>query len=158
MPRSGCAAQGRCLTPGATAVPLPNSDSRKPAGNADDTDTHTRLCGTASSGRPHLPLVGVLISERASRTVLSTAVLCPLGGFVLGQGVLGVVPISPGDPVVGVLAQLDLFSVLYTDGMKVGLAAMIARTGAGQARNRLLPSRLMVYYVMAMALLSAGSY
>ena len=35
---------------------------------------------------------------------------------------------------------------------------VIARTGAGQARNRLLPSRLMVYYVMAMALFAAGSY
>ncbi len=29
-------------------------------------------------------LLGVLISERASRTVLSTAVLFLLGGFVLG--------------------------------------------------------------------------
>ena len=35
---------------------------------------------------------------------------------------------------------------------------VIARTGAGQMRNRLLPSRLMVYYVMAMALFAAGSY
>lgn len=69
-----------------------------------------------------LLLLGVLISERASRTVLSTAVLFLLGGFVLGAGVLGVVPVTPGDPVVGVLAQLALFSVLYTDGMKVGLA------------------------------------
>lgn len=34
----------------------------------------------------------------------------------------------------------------------------IARTGAGQMRNRLLPSRLMVYYVMAMGLFAAGSY
>ena len=66
-----------------------------------------------------LRLLGVLISERASRTVLSTAVLFLLGGFVLGQGVVGVVPITPGSPVVGVLAQLALFSVLYTDGMKV---------------------------------------
>ena len=31
-----------------------------------------------------LLLLGVLISERASRTVLSTAVLFLLGGFVLG--------------------------------------------------------------------------
>lgn len=69
-----------------------------------------------------LLLVGVLISERASRTILSTAVLFLLGGFVLGDGVLGVVPITPGSPVVGVLAQLALFSVLYTDGMKVGFS------------------------------------
>jgi hypothetical protein len=69
-----------------------------------------------------LLVLGVLISERASRTVLSTAVLFLLGGFVLGQGMLDIVPIQPGDPVVGVLAQLALFSVLFTDGMKVGLS------------------------------------
>ena len=69
-----------------------------------------------------LLLLGVLISERASRTVLSTAVLFLLGGFVLGPGMLDVIPIEPGNPVVGVLAQLALFSVLFTDGMKVGLS------------------------------------
>lgn len=67
-----------------------------------------------------LLLAGVLISERASRTVLSTAVLFLLGGFVIGQGVTGLVPLQPRDQVVGVLAQLALFSVLFTDGMKVG--------------------------------------
>lgn len=36
--------------------------------------------------------------------------------------------------------------------------AVIGRTGAGEQRSRLLPSRLMVYYVMALALFSAGSY
>jgi hypothetical protein len=36
--------------------------------------------------------------------------------------------------------------------------AVIERTGALEQRNRLLPSRLMVYYVMALALFSNGSY
>ena len=36
--------------------------------------------------------------------------------------------------------------------------AVIERTGALEQRNRLLPSRLMVYYVMSLALFSAGSY
>ncbi|WP_230855015.1 cation:proton antiporter [Arthrobacter terrae] len=71
-----------------------------------------------------LLILGVLISERASRTVLSTAVLFLLGGFALGQGMLGVIPIQPSDPVVGVLAQLALFSVLFTDGMKVPLSGL----------------------------------
>lgn len=35
---------------------------------------------------------------------------------------------------------------------------VVARAGAGQQRTRLLPARLMVYYVMAMALFSSGSY
>ncbi|MDI3242310.1 cation:proton antiporter [Arthrobacter sp. AL08] len=69
-----------------------------------------------------LLLLAVLISERASRTILSTAVLFLLGGFALGEGMLGVLPVAPGDPVVGALAQLALFSVLFTDGMKVGLS------------------------------------
>lgn len=36
--------------------------------------------------------------------------------------------------------------------------AAVGRAGAAGQRNRLLPARLMVYYVMAMALFSAGSY
>ncbi|MBT2594862.1 sodium:proton antiporter [Arthrobacter sp. ISL-72] len=67
-----------------------------------------------------LLLIGVLISERAHRTVLSTAVLFLVGGFLLGPGALGVVTVSAGDPLVGGLAELALFSVLFTDGMRVG--------------------------------------
>src|SRR5665647_3586026 len=69
-----------------------------------------------------LLLVAVLISERANRTVLSTAVLFLLGGFVLGKGMLGVIDIRTGDPLVAGLAELALFSVLFTDGMRVGVA------------------------------------
>src|SRR5665647_2882668 len=43
-----------------------------------------------------LLLAAVLISERANRTVLSTAVLFLLGGFVLGKGMLGVIDIRTG--------------------------------------------------------------
>lgn len=68
-----------------------------------------------------LLLVGVLVSERARRTVLSTAVLFLVGGFVLGPGALGVIDVKPSDPTVTILAELALFSVLYSDGMKVGL-------------------------------------
>lgn len=50
-----------------------------------------------------LLLIGVLISERASRTVLSTAVLFLVGGFMVGQGVSGIVPLVPGDEIVTVL-------------------------------------------------------
>ncbi len=66
--------------------------------------------------------VGVLISGLAHRTVLSTAVLFLLAGFVLGEGVTGVVDLQPDDDVVVGLAELALFSVLFTDGMRVGLA------------------------------------
>ena len=68
-----------------------------------------------------LLVVGVLVSEFAHRTVLSTAVLFLVGGFLLGPGVLDVLQVRSGDPAVSVLAELALFSVLYSDGMRVGV-------------------------------------
>jgi sodium/hydrogen antiporter len=69
-----------------------------------------------------LLLAAVLVSEVARRTVLSTAVLFLLGGFLLGGGVTDVLEIGPEDPLVGTLAELALFAVLFTDGMRVGLS------------------------------------
>ena len=69
-----------------------------------------------------LLFAAMLISALADRTVLSTAVLFLLGGFLLGNGVLDVVRVGPGDEMVGSLAELALFSILYTDGMRLGVA------------------------------------
>lgn len=66
-------------------------------------------------------LAGVLISGIAHRTILSTAVLFLVAGFLLGDGVTGLLPLQPEDEVVVTLAELALFSVLFTDGMRVGL-------------------------------------
>lgn len=66
-------------------------------------------------------LVAVLISSLAHRSVLSTAVLFLVAGFLLGDGMLGVVTIGAGDDLVTVLAELALFAVLFTDGQRVGL-------------------------------------
>ena len=86
------------------------------AGYASDVDVPVLvLCFAA------LLVVGVLISELADRTVISTAVLFLAGGFVLGPGVLEVLDIQSGDEGVTVLAELALFAVLYSDGMKVGI-------------------------------------
>lgn len=71
-------------------------------------------------------LLAVLISERAERTVLSTAVLFLVVGFLTGPGVLDVVPVDPRRPIVERLAELALFTVLFTDGMKVRFRALIA--------------------------------
>ena len=68
-----------------------------------------------------LLFVGVLFSGLAHRTVLSTAVLFLLAGLVLGDGVTGVLDLQPDDGLVEGLAELALFSVLYTDGMHVGV-------------------------------------
>lgn len=67
-----------------------------------------------------LLLVGVLVSGLAQRTVLSTAVLFLVAGLVLGDGVTGVLHLRPDDEIVVALAELALFSVLYTDGMRLG--------------------------------------
>lgn len=65
-------------------------------------------------------LAAVLISSLADRSVLSTAVLFLLAGVAAGEGMLGVVNLKPDSEAVATLAELALFSVLFTDGMKVG--------------------------------------
>lgn len=98
-----------------------------------------------------LLVVAVLLSERANRTVLSAAALFLVGGFLLGRGVLGVLDIKPGDRVVTVLAELALFSVLYSDGMKLGLGDL--------RRAWRLPSRaLLLGLPLTLALTAAAAH
>ena len=65
-------------------------------------------------------LLAVLVSSLAHRTVLSTAALFLVGGFLLGDGVTDLISLRPGDPIVSRLAELALFAVLFTDGMHAG--------------------------------------
>jgi NhaP-type Na+/H+ or K+/H+ antiporter len=65
-------------------------------------------------------LAAVLLSGLAERTVLSTAVLFLLVGFLAG-GVTDFLTIRPEDPLTIRLAELALFAVLFTDGMRVGV-------------------------------------
>lgn len=71
-------------------------------------------------------LLGVLISGLAHRSVLSTAVLFLTAGFLLGDGMLGVVQLQSGDELVTTLAELALFSVLFTDGQRVGIRDLVS--------------------------------
>lgn len=66
-------------------------------------------------------LLAVLISERAERTILSTAVLFLLAGALVGSRDLGFIHIEAQDPIVAILAELALFSVLFTDSMKLSV-------------------------------------
>jgi sodium/hydrogen antiporter len=66
-------------------------------------------------------LLAVLVSELARRSVLSTAVLFLVAGFLAGDGVLDLVRLAPDDQVVAQVAELALFSVLFTDGMRAGV-------------------------------------
>ncbi|GAA1343768.1 cation:proton antiporter [Arthrobacter roseus] len=97
-----------------------------------------------------LLLIGVLISERANRTVISTAVLFLLGGFALGQGGLGFVTVTADDPIVGGLAELALFSVLFTDGMRIGFKDLrLAWRLPGRALLVGLPLTLLITALLA---------
>lgn len=69
-------------------------------------------------------LLAVLVSGIAHRSVLSTAVMFLGAGFVLGVDVLDVIPVHANDEVVIRLAELALFSVLFTDGMRAGISEL----------------------------------
>jgi sodium/hydrogen antiporter len=70
-------------------------------------------------------LLAVLVSELARRSVLSTAVLFLVAGFLAGEGVLGLLPLTADVPVVEGFAELALFSVLFTDGMQAGVRDLV---------------------------------
>ncbi|HEY1582106.1 MAG TPA: cation:proton antiporter [Chthoniobacterales bacterium] len=67
----------------------------------------------------------LLLSDLADRSVLSTAVLFLVAGFLVGPGVFHFLRLDHDDPIIRHLAQLTLFSVLYTDGMRAGIRDLI---------------------------------
>lgn len=101
-------------------------------------------------------LVAVLVSSFANRTVLSTAVLFLVAGFVLGEGVLGVIEVDAGTEEVSLLAELALFTVLFTDGMRAGVHELrSAWRLPGRALVLGLPLTLVVTAVLAVWLADA---
>jgi NhaP-type Na+/H+ or K+/H+ antiporter len=66
-------------------------------------------------------LIAVFLSELARRSILSAAVLFLLAGFIAG-GTMGWIPVDASNPVVSRFSELALFSVLFTDGMRIGLS------------------------------------
>jgi NhaP-type Na+/H+ or K+/H+ antiporter len=95
-------------------------------------------------------LLAVLLSALAHRTILSTAVVFLVAGFAVGDGGLGLVPLRPDDDVVTLLAELALFAVLFTDGMRVGWADLRAAWRLpGRALGWGLPLTLLVTAVLA---------
>ncbi|MET8868080.1 cation:proton antiporter [Nonomuraea sp. NPDC004580] len=104
-----------------------------------------------------LLLLAVLLSSLAHRTILSTAALFLVAGFVLGDGVLGVVSLTAADPLVATLAELALFAVLFTDGMRVGWQDLrSAWRLPGRALGWGLPLTLVITAVGAHYLLGLG--
>ncbi len=75
-------------------------------------------------------LISVLISGVAARTVLSTSLIFLLAGALIGRGGFGLVDLTPDSPIVGRLADLALFTVLFVDG-----TALRNLTGHGSWRQ-----------------------
>jgi sodium/hydrogen antiporter len=91
-----------------------------PAGGVYAQLPAVSLMGALLTAFAAVLLLAVLLSSLAHRTILSTAALFLVAGFLLGDGALGVVSLRPGDDLVATLAELALFTVLFTDGMRVG--------------------------------------
>lgn len=66
-------------------------------------------------------LISVSLSGLAARTVLSTALMFLVAGALIGQGGLGLVDIPSNSTFITGLADLALFTVLFTDGQRAGL-------------------------------------
>lgn len=93
-------------------------------------------------------VVAILVSELAGRSVLSTAVLFLAAGFFAGDGMLGLLRVSPGDQVVRAVAELALFAVLFTDGMRAGIGRL--------TRAWRLPGRALLLGLPLTLLITAG--
>lgn len=65
-------------------------------------------------------LIAVLVSGIAHRTILSTAVIFLVAGYLMSGDILGIVSVTPDDPVLEQFVELALFAVLFTDGMLIG--------------------------------------
>lgn len=102
-------------------------------------------------------LAAVLVSALAKRTILSTAVLFLVAGFVLGPDTTGVLDVRADSPIVAILAELALFAVLFTDGMRVGWADLrSAWQLPGRALGWGLPLTLVVTAVAAHYVVGLG--
>ncbi|MGH9514432.1 MAG: cation:proton antiporter [Terriglobales bacterium] len=64
-------------------------------------------------------VIAVLVSEIAEKSVLSSSVLFLAAGFMVGRNLFGKVPDVPPD-LLRRIAELALFSILFTDGIRTG--------------------------------------
>jgi NhaP-type Na+/H+ or K+/H+ antiporter len=64
-------------------------------------------------------LLAVLLSALSARSVLSASALFLVVGFFCGAGGLGIIHLDVEQPLVQRFVELALFSILFTDGMRV---------------------------------------
>lgn len=100
-------------------------------------------------------ILALLLSDLADRSVLSTAVLFLLAGFLVGPGMLNLLPLTHDDPIVRHLAELALFSVLFTDGMRAAIGDVV-RAWQLPGRALLLGMPLTLFATALLAYFLAG--
>jgi NhaP-type Na+/H+ or K+/H+ antiporter len=71
-------------------------------------------------------LIAVLLSEASHRTALSSAVIFLVAGFLFGSGALNLIDLRASDETVIIFVEVALFSVLFADGMKIGVKELVA--------------------------------
>jgi len=64
-------------------------------------------------------VIAVLVSEIAEKSILSASVLFLAAGFMAGRHLFGQLPAFPPDRLRNI-AEIALFSILFTDGMRTG--------------------------------------
>lgn len=69
-------------------------------------------------------LLSVSLSGVAARTVLSTALMFLVAGALIGPGGFDLVDLEPGHAMVAALADIALFTVLFTDGQRANMRAL----------------------------------
>ena len=100
-------------------------------------------------------LIAVLISDIAEKSVLSSAVLFLIAGFLAGRGILGLVPeLEPG--LLERLSEVALFSILFTDGMRTGGMRSIINSWRLPGRALLIGMPLTIVGIAVVARLMLG--
>src|SRR5690349_5194326 len=93
-------------------------------------------------------LLAGLISALANRSILSTAVLLLLIGFLCGSGWLGIIRLDSRGLLVEKLAELVLFAVLFVEGMGLKVGRL--------RRHWNLPARALIIGMPLTILMIAG--
>lgn len=102
-------------------------------------------------------LIVVLFSKAIHHTALSAAVIFLIAGFIMGSDGLHIAEIKADDKLISSFVQVALFSVLFTDGMKIGARDLISAWKLpGRALLLGLPLTLIFMAVLAHFVLGLG--
>jgi sodium/hydrogen antiporter len=95
-------------------------------------------------------LIAVLVSDVAEKSILSASILFLAAGFLTGRGVFGPAP-ELGRNLLERLAEIALFSILFTDGIKTGGARSIVESWRLPGRALLVGMPLTILGIAALA-------